>query len=145
MGDIRDDDKKIPDVGSNIHGQVKLLKAYGHSIELSKLYPEDLQTIKNISSKGIPVVTIIISGRPLIVDQELAHSEAFITAWLPGSEGQGVAEVLFGDFNFQGKLSHCWPQLSQPKMHESDESDESDKNDKSYQPLFPYGFGLNYQ
>jgi beta-glucosidase len=139
MGDIRDDDKKITDVGSNIHGQVKLLKAYGHCIELSKLYPEDLQTIKNISSKGIPVVTIIISGRPLIVDQELAHSEAFITAWLPGSEGQGVAEVLFGDFNFQGKLSHSWPQLSQPKMH------ENDKNDKSYQPLFPYGFGLNYR
>jgi beta-glucosidase len=73
------------------------------------------------------------------VDQELAHSEAFITAWLPGSEGKGVAEVLFGDFNFQGKLSHSWPQLSQSKMH------ESDKNHKSYQPLFPYGFGLNYQ
>jgi len=142
MGDIRDDDKKITDIGSNIHGQVKLLKAYGHFIELSKLYPEDLQTIKNISSKGIPVVTIIISGRPLIVDQELAHSEAFITAWLPGSEGQGVAEVLFGDFNFQGKLSHSWPQLSQPKMYESD---KNDKNDKSYQPLFPCGFGLNYR
>jgi hypothetical protein len=69
MGDIRDDDKKITEAGSKINGQVKLLKAYGQSIELSKLYPEDLQTIKNITSKGIPVVTIMISGRPLIVDQ----------------------------------------------------------------------------
>jgi beta-glucosidase len=133
MGDIRDDDKKITEAGSKINGQVKLLKAYGQSIELSKLYPEDLQTIKNITSKGIPVVTIMISGRPLIVDQELANSDAFITAWLPGSEGQGVADVLFGDFNFQGKLSHSWPQLSQPKVN---------KSDKNYQPLFPYGFGL---
>jgi len=135
MGDIRDDDKKITEAGSKINGQVKLLEAYGQSIELSKLYPEDLQTIKNITSKGIPVVTIMISGRPLIVDQELANSDAFITAWLPGSEGQGVADVLFGDFNFQGKLSHSWPQLSQPKVNETD---------KNYQPLFPYGFGLSY-
>jgi beta-glucosidase len=136
MGDIRDDDKIITEAGSKINGQVKVLKAYGHSIELSKLYPEDLQTIKNITSKGIPVVTIMLSGRPLIVDQELANSDAFITAWLPGSEGQGVADVLFGDYNFKGKLSHSWPQLSHPKVN---------KGDKNYQPLFPYGFGLTHR
>lgn len=135
IGDIRDDDKKITEAGSKINGQVKLLEAYGHSIQLSQLYPEDLQTIKNITNKGIPVVTIMISGRPLIVDQELDNSNAFISAWLPGSEGQGIADVLFGDYNFQGKLSHSWPQLSQP---------EENKSDEKYQPLFPYGFGLTY-
>lgn len=135
MGDIRGDDKIITESGSQINGQVKVLRASGDSLELNKLYPEDLQTIKNIRSKGVPVVAILVSGRPLIVEQELTSSQAFIAAWLPGSEGQGVADLLFGDHDFSGKLSFSWPQLSQPKVN---------KGDKNYNPLFPYGFGLTY-
>jgi beta-glucosidase len=135
MGDIRDDDKIITESGSQINGQVKVLHAWGDSLELNKLYPEDLQTIKNITSKGVPVVAILVSGRPLIIEQELVTSSAFIAAWLPGSEGQGISDVLFGDYDFSGKLSFSWPQLSQPKVN---------KGDKNYNPLFPYGFGLNY-
>ena len=136
LGDIRDDDKKVAQAGYNINGQVKILQAYGHSLELSQLYPEDIQTIKNIRAKGIHVVTVLISGRPLIIDKELAESSAFVASWLPGSEGQGVADVLFGDYDFQGKLSFSWPQLSQPKVN---------KGDKNYHPLFPFGYGLTYQ
>lgn len=135
MGDIRSNDKIITEAGSQINGQVKVLRASGDSLELNKLHPEDLQTIKNITDKGVPVVAILVSGRPLIIEQELATSNAFIAAWLPGSEGQGISDVLFGDNDFTGKLSFSWPQLSQPKVN---------KGDKDYNPLFPYGFGLTY-
>lgn len=135
MGDIRGDDKIIVEAGSQINGQVKVLMAKGDSLELHKLYPEDLQTIKNITDKGVPVIAILVSGRPLVIEQELASSSGFIAAWLPGSEGQGISDVLFGEYNFSGKLSFSWPQLSQPKVN---------KGDKNYKPLFPYGFGLSY-
>jgi beta-glucosidase len=135
MGDVRVDDKIITEAGSQINGQVKILQANGESLELNKLYPEDLQTIKNITDKGVPVITILVSGRPLIIEQELATSCAFIAAWLPGSEGQGISDVIFGDYDFTGKLSFSWPQLSQPKVN---------KGDKDYNPLFPYGFGLKH-
>jgi beta-glucosidase len=135
MGDIRGDDKIITEAGSQINGQVKVLRASGDSLELNKLYPNDLETIKNITNKGVPVIVILVSGRPLIIEQELAASSAFIAAWLPGSEGQGISDVLFGDHDFTGKLSFSWPQLSQPKVN---------KGDKNYNPLFPYGFGLKY-
>jgi beta-glucosidase len=135
MGDIRVDDKIITEAASQINGQMKILQASGVSLELNKLYPEDYQIIKNITDKGVPVIAILVSGRPLIIEQELAASSAFIAAWLPGSEGQGISDVLFGSHNFTGKLSFSWPQLLQPKVN---------KDDKDYKPLFPYGFGLTY-
>jgi beta-glucosidase len=135
IGDIRVDDKIITEAASHINGQVKILPASGDSLELNKLYPEDLQTIKNITDKGVPVIAILVSGRPLIIEQELSASSAFIAAWLPGSEGQGIGDVLFGDYDFSGKLSFSWPQLSQPKVN---------KGDTDYHPLFPYGFGLKH-
>ena len=135
IGDIRVNDKIITEACSEINGQVKILPASGDSLELNKLYPEDLQTIKNITDKGVPVITILISGRPLIIEPELTASSAFIAAWLPGSEGQGISDVLFGDYDFSGKLSFSWPQLSQPKVN---------KGDEHYHPLFPYGFGLKH-
>jgi beta-glucosidase len=75
-----------------------------------QLHPEDLATIQAITEKGIPVVTVLVSGRPLVVNHELNASAAFVAAWLPGSEGQGVADVLFGDHDFQGTLSFTWPE-----------------------------------
>lgn len=135
LGDVRDDDKFITEAGSQINGQVKVLPASGESLELNKLYPEDLQIIKNITDQGVPVIAILVSGRPLIIEQELSISSAFIAAWLPGSEGQGISDVLFGDYHFTGKLSFSWPQLSQPVVN---------NGDTDYNPLFPYGFGLTY-
>lgn len=135
MGDIRDGDNVIIEAGSQIKGQMKVLEPYGNSLELAKLHPEDLHTINAIADKGIPVVAILISGRTLLIDKELHDSSAFIAAWLPGSEGQGLSDVIFGDWDFQGKLSFTWPA--------SDLISEN-KQEKKYATLFPFGYGLRY-
>lgn len=99
------------------------------------------QLIQTYADKGIPTVVILISGRALVVTEQLEQSDAFVAAWLPGSEGDGIAEVLFGQFDFKGKLPHSWP---------SSVSDYYGKFGPNYwntsiQPLFPIGFGLSYR
>jgi len=135
MGDIRTGDDVIVQAGSQINGLLKVLEPYGNTMLLSKLHPEDIETITNITSRGVPVVTVFVAGRPLVTDAEMAASSAFVAAWLPGSEGQGVADVLFGDFNFTGKLSFSWPKTidKTPNVGDAD-----------YDPLFSYGYGLTY-
>jgi beta-glucosidase len=135
MGDIRTGDNTIVEMGSYIKGLMKVLAPYGNSLVLNDLHPEDLLAIKNITDKGIPAVVVLISGRTLIINKELSESSAFVAAWLPGSEGQGVADVLFGDYDFHGKLSFTW----QKSEHENYKV-----GDVPYDPLFSYGYGLNY-
>ncbi len=135
LGDIRSGEHLIVEAGSQIKGSMNVLRPYGNTLALAKLHPEDLRTINTIAAKGIPVVTILVSGRPLVVGEELEQSAAFVAAWLPGSEGRGVADVLFGDFDFQGRLSFSWPK--------SDNSG-SRSNGKDFTPLFPLGHGLTY-
>ncbi len=135
MGDIRDGDNVIVEAGSLVNGQLNVLEAFGSSLELAQLYPDDLKTLRNIVKKGIPVVAVLVSGRPLLIENELDLANGFVAAWLPGSEGQGISDVLFGDYDFVGKLSFSWPSKAQPKVN----ADESD-----YRPLFPYGYGLTY-
>ncbi|MCW8832290.1 MAG: glycoside hydrolase family 3 protein [Colwellia sp.] len=133
LGDIRDCDNLIIEAGSQIDGQINISQPYGNSLELKSLHPEDYQQIKALSDKGLPVVTILLSGRALIINAELAASAAFIAAWLPGSEGQGISDLLFGDVNFQGKLPFTWPKTSY-----------SQKKKTKAKTLFPLGFGLHY-
>jgi beta-glucosidase len=83
---------------------------------------------------SVSVVTILISGRPMILGQSLDESDAFLAAWLPGSEGQGVADALFGDYPPTGKLPRTWPRnMEQVAAGAAAEN-----------PLFPCGFGLSY-
>lgn len=135
MGDIRTGDDVIVQAGSQINGSLKVLEPYGNTMILADLHPEDLEVINTIASKGIPVVAVLISGRPLVINQELDASRAFVAAWLPGSEGQGVTDVLFGDYDFGGKLSFAWP-----KDAETSGSFDEEGRD----PRFPFGFGLTY-
>ncbi|HTR43027.1 MAG TPA: glycoside hydrolase family 3 N-terminal domain-containing protein, partial [Pseudomonadales bacterium] len=73
------------------------------------LSADDAALIAQAKAIGAPVVTLLLSGRPLILNSALDDSSAFVAAWLPGTEGQGVADVLFGDYLFSGKLSRTWP------------------------------------
>jgi beta-glucosidase len=134
MGDLRPAGEAPVKAGSSlVQPGSEDLQPYGDTLELAALHPEDLETIRTAAARGIPVVTVLISGRPLVVNRELEASDAFVAAWLPGSEGQGVADVLFGEVDFQGRLSFSWP---------SHDQQVPNRGDDPYEPLFPYGFGL---
>lgn len=95
---------------------------------------DTLATMKRLKAAGIPVVAVFLSGRPLWTNPYLNAADAFVAAWLPGSEGGGVADVLFGKSEFRGTLPYSWPKRS----------DQTPLNvgDAGYDPLFAYGFGL---
>ncbi|HEX8889222.1 MAG TPA: glycoside hydrolase family 3 N-terminal domain-containing protein [Pyrinomonadaceae bacterium] len=122
-------------VGIVVVGETPYAEGIGDREDLS-LAPEDVAAITNMKQAGIPVVVVLISGRPLIINQGLDKADAFVAAWLPGTEGQGVADVLFGDYKPTGKLSVSWPRsMAQIPIN---------VGDKNYDPLFKYGFGLSY-
>jgi beta-glucosidase len=104
------------------------------------LTPEHQRLIDIYATKGIKTVVVLISGRPLVVTKQLEQADAFVAAWFPGSEGDGLAEVLFGDYDFKGRLPHSWPKS------EEDYQGKYGPNfwDGSIEPLFPLGFGLRY-
>jgi beta-glucosidase len=105
------------------------------TMEHALLHPEDLALLDNLKANapGVPIVTVFVSGRPLYVNKELNRSSAFVAAWLPGTEGGGVADVLFGDVQFTGKLSFSWPLADCQTLI---------NNGDGQTPLFPFGFGL---
>ncbi|MFK7731479.1 MAG: glycoside hydrolase family 3 protein [Pseudomonadales bacterium] len=109
LGDVRFNDEGLIQTGSMIQGLMKPLEPYGQSLALADLHPEDLACIRHIRDSGVPVVAVLVSGRPLVIEQELEESQAFVAAWLPGTEGDGVADVLFGDYSFTAKLPLPWP------------------------------------
>ena len=99
-----------------------------------ELTESDINLVKKMKSYGNPVVVILISGRPLIIEKILPYSDAIIAAWLPGTEGEGISDVLFGDYTPRGVLSHSWPK--------SMEQIPINYGDKNYDPLYKYGYGI---
>jgi beta-glucosidase len=97
---------------------------------------EDIELVVNLKKSGVPLVVILISGRPMILGDVLEQADAVIAAWLPGTEGAGVADVLFGDYKPTGKLSFTWPRfVAQIPVH---------PNGSNYDPVFRLGYGLSY-
>lgn len=108
-----------------------------YKLTLNETHQNYIDTYVN---KGIKVIVVLVSGRPLVTTKQIEQSDAFIAAWLPGSEGDGIAEVLFGDHNFKGKLPHSWPKSIE------DFKGRFGPNywDKSIIPLYKIGYGLSY-
>lgn len=100
-------------------------------------HEENKKAVEQAKEAGLPTVTILVSGRPRIVTEELKNWEAFVAAWLPGTEGDAVAEVLYGNKNFMGKLPMIWPKSV-------DQIPINNDNLSGKEPLFPYGFGLKF-
>lgn len=133
-----------PDIAIVIFGEDPYAEGHGDRTDLEYQLgdKQDLALLKSLKSKGIPVVALFISGRPMWVNAEINASDAFVALWLPGSEGQGVADVILQSetnetqYDFTGKLSFSWPKLpNQTRVN---------RNDVIYDPLLPYGFGLKY-
>ena len=133
-----------PDVAIVVFGEDPYAEMLGdlQSLSFSAEHGESLELLRRLKQQDIPVVSVFLSGRPLWVNPELNASTAFVAAWLPGTEGGGVADVLFRDnegevnFDFTGKLSYSWPMdPSQANLN---------RNGPNYEPLFAYGFGLTY-
>jgi len=136
--------KAKPDVAIVVYGEEPYAEWHGDIANIEYQYgtKTDLELLKSLKEQNIPVVSVFISGRPLWVNKELNASDAFVAAWLPGTEGSGVADVLMRkqdgavNYDFQGKLSFSWPKnVSQAVLNMGQEN---------YSPLFAYGYGLNY-
>jgi beta-glucosidase len=123
------------DVGVVVVGETPYAEMFGDRTDLG-LAREDQGAIASVKKAGIPVVVVLLSGRPMILGDALSEADAVVAAWLPGSEGEGVTDVLFGDYKPTGKLSFTWPRsMAQLPIN---------VGDGAYDPLFPYGFGLTY-
>ncbi len=133
-----------PDVAIVVFGENPYAEFQG-DITLLKLREGDdahLALMKRLRAEKIPVVAVFLSGRPLWMNREINASNAFVAAWLPGSEGEGIADVLYRKtdgsvaYDFTGKLSFSWPRTV---LHEPQKSGQP-----GYNPLFPLGYGLHY-
>ena len=133
-----------PDVAVVVFGEDPYAEGHGDRKTLDYQLGEkrDLALLQSFKEKGIPVVALFISGRPLWMNAEMNVSDAFVAVWLPGSEGAGVADVILKtadnkvQYDFSGKLSFSWPNSPTQYL--------LNKSDKAYSPLLPYGFGLQY-
>ncbi len=102
----------------------------------------DLDLLRRLHRQGVPVVAVFLGGRPLWMNREINAADAFVVAWLPGGEGEGVADVLLrtGDgrvaHDFHGKLGYSWPRTAVQTTLNVGQAD--------YHPQFPYGYGLSY-
>ena len=133
-----------PDIAIVVFGESPYAEGAGDisTLEYQAGSKSDLNLLRSLQDQDIPVVSVFLSGRPLWVNAEINASDAFIAAWLPGSEGIGVADVIFQNnegstnFDFDGRLSFSWPNT--PTQF------SLNRFDNDYEPLFAYGFGLTY-
>lgn len=124
------------DVAVVVIGETPYAEGQGDRPSSLGLDQEDKNTLTTVKRSGVPMVVVLVSGRPLIITDQLPDWRALIAAWLPGTEGQGVADVLFGDYRPTGKLPVSWPR--------SETQIPINVGDANYDPLFAYGFGLTY-
>lgn len=133
---------KLPDTAIVVFGEEPYAEFQGDRDSVDYQPTKDLEILRSLKEAGVPVVSVFLTGRPLWVNSELNASDAFVVAWLPGTEGAGVGEVLFAsadgsvNHDFSGRLSFSWPKTpTQAVLNHGDEG---------YDPLFAYGYGLSY-
>jgi beta-glucosidase len=134
LGDF-DRDDVVADVGIVVLSEAPYAEGEGDREDLS-LPDADVSLLARVRPCCRKLVVILLSGRPLIVTNHVPQWDAFVAAWLPGTEGQGVADVLFGDYPFTGRLSYTWPRSM-------DQIPRSALRESAKNPLFPLGYGLN--
>ena len=122
-------------LGVVVIGELPYAEMEGDRTDLN-LAPEDLAAVANVKAAGVPVVVVLFSGRPMILGEVADKADAIVAAWLPGTEGEGITDVLFGDYRPTGKLSFTWPRsMAGVARH---------RGQPGYDPLYALGYGLSY-
>jgi beta-glucosidase len=135
---------EMPDAAIVVFGETPYAEGVGDRNTVAYSPGDDayLELLRRLQADGVPVVAVFLSGRPLWVNREINASDAFVAAWLPGSEGAGIADVLFRALDgsvlhdFEGRLSFSWPRTAAQAA--------VNVGDAEYDPLFPVGYGLSY-
>jgi beta-glucosidase len=130
----------IADVGIIVLAEQPYAEGIGDRADLS-LSEEENKLITEMAEQSEMVIVILLSGRPRVITEQLPIADAWVAAWLPGTEGGGIADVLFGDYPFTGKLSYSWPRSNDQLPININNSADKTGCDA---PLFPFGYGLTY-
>jgi beta-glucosidase len=131
-----------PDVAIVVFGETPYAEFQGDLEHLDFQPEEPLAILRRLKAAGVPTVSVFLSGRPMWINPELNASDAFVAAWLPGTEGGGIADVLVADgsgaprHDFTGRLSYSWPRDATGRP--------LNQGDADYDALFAYGYGLSY-
>ena len=126
------------DVGIAVVGEMPYAEGIGDKADL-ELSARDVNTIEKMRSMVDKLIVVIVSGRPLVITKQLDVADAWVAAWLPGTEGEGISDDLFGDHPFVGKLPYTWPRANvQLPINKNNDPGTSGCD----APLFPFGFGL---
>ena len=131
-----------PDVAVVVFGEDPYAEFQGDRDSVDYRPTKDLELLRGLREAEVPVVAVFLTGRPLWVNQELNAADAFVVAWLPGTEGAGVADLLFADAegevvrDFRGRLPFSWPRTPTQAI--------VNVGDADYNSLFPIGYGLSY-
>jgi beta-glucosidase len=126
------------DVGIVVVGEMPYAEGRGDKADLS-LTDTDVKAINYVRPLVEKLIVVIISGRPLIITDQLSTADAWVMAWLPGTEGEGISDVLFGNHPFTGKLPYTWPRSNAQLPINKNNSTGKTGCDA---PLFPFGYGL---
>jgi beta-glucosidase len=116
-------------------GETPYAEGKGDRTDLA-LASDDVNAVKALKNAGLKTVVVLVAGRPMLLDSIASYADAIVMAWLPGSEGAGITDILFGDAKPTGKLPHSWPRsMAQLPIN---------SGDATYDPLYPFGHGLTY-
>jgi beta-glucosidase len=130
----------VADVGIVVLAEQPYAEGVGDTADIS-LSEEETSLITEMRQQSETVIVILLSGRPRVITEQLPLAEAWVAAWLPGTEGSGIADVLFGDVSFSGKLSYSWPRSNEQLPININNAADKTGCDA---PLFPFGYGLEY-
>ncbi|MGE5250101.1 MAG: glycoside hydrolase family 3 protein [Bacteroidota bacterium] len=128
----------MADTGIVVVGEWPYAEGIGDADDLS-LSPSDIRAIRDLRLHSRKLVVVMLSGRPLVITPQFLNADAWVAAWLPGTEASGITDVLFGDYPFIGRLAYTWPRTNKQLPVNKNNSAGLRGCDA---PLFPYGYGL---